>query len=151
MTDESKMSVLNEFTKRCIHHPDEGCREAGVTIRPWVRATLGAATAAALGIRGVAAALALWRGDETAFLALPLGAILPALLVTALLLMGPTRTREGALMKLGTAVHLLLILAIPPAALHLALGLPVIFLVVELFETRMPADIRDPMIGMVLR
>ncbi|WP_308915990.1 hypothetical protein [Jannaschia sp. LMIT008] len=90
------------------------------------------------------------QGDETALLTLPLGAVLPGLLIVALLAMPPAHTVEGVLMRLGTAIHLLLILALPPLALHLALGLPVVFLVVELFQTRVPARIRGPLTRVVL-
>ncbi len=89
-------------------------------------------------------------GDETALLTLPLGAVLPALLIVALLAMPSARTLEGTLMRLGTVIHLLLILALPPLALHLALGLPVVFLLVELFQTRVPARLRDPLTRLVI-
>lgn len=96
------------------------------------------------------ALLALQHGDETALLTLPLGVVLPGLLIAALLSMPPAETVEGALMRLGTVIHLLLILALPPLALHLALGLPIVFLVVELFQTRVPARLREPLTRMVL-
>ncbi len=41
-------------------------------------------------------------------------------------------------MQLGAMVQILLIIAFPRFALYLALGFPVVFLFVELFETRMP-------------
>ena len=53
-------------------------------------------------------------------------------------------------MQLGAMIQLALIIAIPPAALYLALGFPVVFLVVELFETRLPAGLRDPIKRRVL-
>lgn len=47
-------------------------------------------------------------------------------------------------MRLGTAWQFILIVAVPPYALHLLLGLPLIFLLVELFETRLPRRVREP-------
>jgi len=67
-----------------------------------------------------------------------------------LLAMPATRSREGALMRLGTIIQLALIILLPPVALYLALGLPVVFLVVELFETRLPQPLRDPIVRAVL-
>lgn len=80
--------------------------------------------------------------DVAAFLALPLTVILPAM---AFVYIGKLRSMvssEGALMQLGVLIQLLLILALPSFALYLALGFPVVFLVVELFETKAPADIK---------
>ncbi len=45
-------------------------------------------------------------------------------------------------MQVGTMIQLLLIIALPGFALYLALGFPVAFLVIELFETRSPAPFR---------
>lgn len=88
-------------------------------------------------IRGLSAA------DEEPLLAFPLSVIFPALLVVALMRMPPAASREGILMQLGTMIQCVLIVALPAFALHLALGLPVVFLVVELFETRCPPALRD--------
>ena len=82
-------------------------------------------------------------GDESALLAFPLTAVFPATLVLALATMPPAVSREGALMRIGTMVQCIAIIGVPKFALHLALGLPVVFLIVELFETRCPARIRD--------
>jgi hypothetical protein len=51
---------------------------------------------------------------------------------------------EGVLVRIGTACQLILILAVPPFPLHLLLGLPVVFLLVDLFETRLPRRLREP-------
>jgi hypothetical protein len=52
-------------------------------------------------------------GSESVLLAFPLAVVFPALLVVGLLWLPPTATREGALMRLGTVLQLLLILALP--------------------------------------
>jgi hypothetical protein len=76
--------------------------------------------------------------------------IFPASLALLLLLMPATRTREGLLMRFGTILQLLLILYIPSFALYLALGLPVVFLAVELFVTRVPSYMSAPLERLVL-
>lgn len=104
---------------------------------------VGAALAIAVLARSVALVRALSVADEGPLLAYPLSVIFPALLVIALMRMPPAVSREGILMRLGTMIQCVLIVALPPLALHLALGLPVVFLVVELFETRCPPALRD--------
>lgn len=94
--------------------------------------------------------VALSKGNETPLLVFPLGVIFPATLFIALLLMGPTGTREGIFMRLGTLVHLILIVAFPSFALHLALGFPFVFLTVELFENKLPDPIKEPFSRWVL-
>jgi len=89
-------------------------------------------------------------GDPDPLLAFPLTVIFPTLLILLLLRMPPTRSREGALMCIGTIVQLTLILLLPGLALYLALGMPVVFLAVELFETRMPRRIREPLVRMAV-
>lgn len=93
---------------------------------------------------------ALAGGDPDHLLAFPLAVIFPAILAALLLAMPATRSREGALMRLGTIIQLALIILLPPVALYLALGLPVVFLLVELFETRLPQPLRDPVVRAVL-
>lgn len=93
---------------------------------------------------------ALAEGDPDQLLAFPLTVIFPAILTGLLLALPATRSREGALMRLGTIIQLALIILLPPLALYLALGLPVVFLVVELFETRLPQPLRDPIVRAVL-
>ena len=82
--------------------------------------------------------------DEAALLSFPLAVIFPTILIGALLLMRSAKTREGILMRLGTIIHLLLILALPDLALYLALGFPIVFLVVEIYETRFPKILTHP-------
>ncbi|MFY8047617.1 MAG: hypothetical protein ACOVNS_02215 [Erythrobacter sp.] len=93
---------------------------------------------------------ALAEGDPDQLLAFPLTVIFPAILAGLLLALPATRSREGALMRLGTIIQLALIILLPPVALYLALGLPVVFLVVELFETRLPQPLRAPIVRAVL-
>ncbi|MEP5758478.1 MAG: hypothetical protein ABJ327_04020 [Litoreibacter sp.] len=81
-------------------------------------------------------------GDPTTFLAFPLTAILPGLALLFLAARRQMKSQEGAMMQLGAMIQILLILALPNFALHLALGFPVVFLFVELFETRMPSSIK---------
>lgn len=93
---------------------------------------------------------ALAEGNPDHLLAFPLTVIFPAILAGLLLAMPSTRSREGALMRLGTIIQLALIMLLPPVALYLALGLPVVFLVVEMFETRLPRAVREPIVRAVL-
>lgn len=69
--------------------------------------------------------------------------VFPLVLIGLLLSMGPGRTREGVLMRIGTACQMILVIAVPPLALQFVLGLPIVFLLVELFETRVPARLRE--------
>jgi hypothetical protein len=100
--------------------------------------------------RGIDVVHSLARGEEHALLAYPLTVIFPAVLIAILLLMPPTESREGLLMRVGTVVQLLLIVAFSAFALHLLLGLPVVFLVVEMFETRLPHALRDRLARLVV-
>jgi hypothetical protein len=70
--------------------------------------------------------------------------VFPLVLIGMLLSMAPGRTREGVLMRIGTAIQMILVIAVPRFALHLVLGLPLVFLLVELFETRLPPAVREP-------
>lgn len=81
-------------------------------------------------------------GDVTAFLAFPLTVILPTVVFIYVGRLRNMASEEGALMQLGVMIQLLLVLALPSFALYLALGFPVVFLVVELFETRAPTRFR---------
>ena len=84
-----------------------------------------------------------WRlSDERPLLAFPLSVIFPGLLVAAMAFAPPAATREGALMRLGTMIACVLVVGLPRLALHLVLGLPIVFLLVELFETRCPPSLR---------
>jgi hypothetical protein len=90
------------------------------------------------------------QGNPAPLLTFPLGVIFPIVLIAILLLLSPAATHEGALMRAGTMIQLLLIIGLPVYALYLALGMPVVFLAVELFETRLPAGIRKPLTRLVL-
>ena len=101
--------------------------------------------------RLVAAVLAAVGGDIEPLNAFGFGVILPVTGVLLILSFGPSRTREGALIRIGSALQLILIISLPRFALHLLLGLPVVFLAVELFETRVPAWLREPIARFVVR
>jgi EamA domain-containing membrane protein RarD len=93
-------------------------------------------------VRGFFALRNLVHGDVTAFLAFPLSVILPGLAFVFVGRLRNMRSEEGALMQIGVMIQLILILSLPPLALFLALGFPVVFLAVELFETQAPAELR---------
>ena len=77
--------------------------------------------------------------------------ILPAAGIVLILSLGPSRTREGVLMRIATILQLILIIGLPPLALHLLLGLPIAFLLVEMFETRLPLRLREPIARFLVR
>ncbi len=120
-------------------------------IRRNTRLTLFAILFLCILMRSVDVVLSLMAGDETRLLSFPLTALFPALLIVMLAAMPPAASREGALMRLGTMIQLVAIIALPDFALYLALGLPVVFLVVELFETKLTASLREPIARMVVR
>ena len=95
-----------------------------------------------IAFRGYLAVAALASGYPSEVLAFPLTVILPGLAFAFLVLRRDMLSREGALMQLGAMIQILLILALPRFGLHLALGFPIVFLIVELFETRMPVRIK---------
>ena len=100
--------------------------------------------------RTVIALHELINGDVNAFLALPLTVVLPAAAFTYVGLLRDMASQEGALMQLGVLIQLILIIALPSFALLLALGFPVVFLVVELFETKAPQRLRNAVKSRVL-
>ncbi|MGH1404862.1 MAG: hypothetical protein ACRBDL_11535 [Alphaproteobacteria bacterium] len=77
--------------------------------------------------------------------------IFPAVLIFALSFLGKTKTKEGLFMRFGTMLQLFLIISIPVFSLYLALGLPVVFLVVELFVQKAPRVIYLPIERMIIR
>lgn len=79
------------------------------------------------------------------------GVILPFTLIVLITLLGPSKTRESGLMRAATIIQLILVISLPQFALHLLLGLPVAFLAVEIFETRLPRSIREPISRMLVR
>ncbi len=97
------------------------------------------------------ALIALSNGHPDKFLALPLAVVLPCAAFFFLARLNGTRSSEGALMRLAAMVLLLLIVMLPSFSLLLALGFPVAFLVVELFDTHMPPRLRDPIKTWVIR
>lgn len=88
--------------------------------------------------------------DQTRFLAFPLTVILPGSAFAFLASRGNMASQEGVLMQLGAMIQILLIIAVPRFALHLALGFPIVFLIVELFETKMPTSIKSPIKSMLM-
>lgn len=100
------------------------------------------------GMVAIAAILFTWRGylavsdlidgDQSAFLTFPMSVILPVIVFSFLATRRRMASQEGALMQLGAMVQILLIIALPSFAIYLALGFPVVFLSVELLETRLP-------------
>ncbi|MET0970121.1 MAG: hypothetical protein ABWY18_13030 [Tardiphaga sp.] len=109
---------------------------------------IGAAVAAAMRLcLDVAAAEA---GDLGPFEGFSFAVVLPVLLLGLTLSIRGDRSREGVLMRIGTACQLILIIAVPSLGLLLLLGLPVVFLLVELFETRVPARLRNLVSGFLV-
>jgi len=53
-------------------------------------------------------------------------------------------------MRVGAMIQLWLVIVLPVVALYLTLGFPVVFLVVELFETRLPPRLREPLARLVV-
>ena len=119
-------------------------------LRTMARVSLLAILLGATLVRAAAMIISLQSGDERAFLAFPLTVIFPAALVILLASMPPAKSREGLLMRVGTIIQLLLIIMLPAVSLYLALGLPVVFLAVELFETRVPLGMRMAISRMVV-
>lgn len=91
------------------------------------------------------------QGSSTEIEAYSFAVIFPAVLIVALSFMDKTKTKEGLLMRFGTMIQLLLIISLPKFSLYLALGLPVVFLVVEIFVTRVPKIITTPFERIILR
>ena len=57
--------------------------------------------------------------------------------------MGAGHRRRPSLGRVLAWVAMILVIVVPPLALHFVLGLPIVFLLVELFETRTPARLRE--------
>ena len=108
---------------------------------PVIRAMIFLA-AVLIAVRGYLVVADLASGDPSEALAFPLTVILPGVAFAFLALRRSVLSQEGALMQLGAMIQILLILALPRFGLHLALGFPIVFLIVELFEKRMPALIK---------
>ena len=104
----------------------------------------------AVAFRAALAIQELYVGDVSAILAFPLTVILPAVAFVYVGRLKDMISEEGALMQLGVMIQLLLVLSLPSFALYLVLGFPVVFLVVELFETKTPEGFRSRIKGLVL-
>lgn len=97
-------------------------------------------------------AISLWmEGHNEMLEAYSFCVIFPSVIIFALCFLGNTKTKEGLLMRFGTMLQLLLIISIPVFSLYLALGLPVVFLVVELFVQKTPRVIYVPIERMIIR
>jgi hypothetical protein len=114
------------------------------------RYVLAMAATAAVVTRFASAFAAALKGNLGPFEGFSFSVIFPVVLLTLIFWLGPARSREGVLMRIGTICQLVLIIAAPSVALHLLLGLPVVFLVVELFETRSPTGLRKWVLGMLV-
>ena len=115
------------------------------------RAIVAAACLAATGRLALAVAAAGRTASLVPLTPYGFAVVFPLVLIGLLLSLGPGRTREGVLMRLGTACQMVLVIAVPRFALHLVLGLPVVFLLVELFETRTPIALREALAGWWVR
>lgn len=121
------------------------------SIRSSIKALVLLALAALVAMRAVDLYAQLRLDNSDPLLAFPLTVILPSLLIVLLAAMPAAHSREGILMRIGTMIQLCLIIALPPFALFLTLGLPVVFLVVEIFETRAPRSIHGPLVRLMVR
>ena len=90
-------------------------------------------------------------GSNTQIESYSFAVVFPSLLIFSLSKIGASSSKEGLLMRFGTMLQLLLIIAVPPLALYLALGLPMVFLVVELFSTKVPCTIRSPIESAIIQ
>ncbi|MCY1708420.1 hypothetical protein [Pannonibacter sp. SL95] len=102
-------------------------------------------------LRGYSAVADIANGDPSEVLAFPLTVIMPGLAFAFLALRRDVSTQEGALMQMGAMIQILLIIALPSFGLHLALGFPIVFLIVEIFETRMPLMIKVKILQRLLK
>lgn len=119
-------------------------------LRRTVKAGIGIALMIAVLARCIELVSALRTLNEGPLLTFPLSVIFPALVVTAMAFAPPAVSQEGALMRLGTMVQCVLIIVLPRLAIHLALGLPVVFLLVELFETRCSTKLRNAIVRRIV-
>lgn len=90
-------------------------------------------------------------GSKTAIESYSFCVIFPATLIAVFAFMKGAKTKEGLLMRFGSMIQLLLIICLPPFSLYLALGFPVVFLVVELLVTRLPAKVARPLERIIIK
>ncbi|MES2984321.1 MAG: hypothetical protein V4735_03940 [Pseudomonadota bacterium] len=114
------------------------------TLRSQMRAVVLAVAFFAIFIRLVSALNAWQLGQNTEIQSYAFCVVFPASLLLLFAFMGTARTKEGMLMRFGSMLQLLLILCLPSFALYLALGFPVVFFAVEIFCTRIPRKLAQP-------
>jgi predicted permease len=96
-------------------------------------------------------AVSLWQtGINDGLEAYSFSVFFPCLIFSALAISKHAKTKEGLLMRLGCMIQLILIISIPSFSLYLALGFPVVFLVIELFETKVPKTICEPIERLII-
>lgn len=133
----SKIDNLHRHTK----HATSNKESSVFSIRRSIQLIFIAITACAASVLLISA-LSQWQsGSKTAIESYSLCVALPAILIAILSCMKGTKTKEGLFMRVGLMTHLLLIILLPDFALHLALGFPVVFLIVELLTTKLPAKL----------
>jgi hypothetical protein len=93
--------------------------------------------------RLIYALVALQQGSVDTLGIFSFSVIFPAAFILFLLLFAPkARSVEGVYMLFGSVILFLLIILIKSLALHLLLGWPVVFLLVELYATKAPNTIQ---------
>lgn len=132
--------------RRKLHITEPNYNKLGLTAfcgpRRAVKRVVLAAFLASAAWRLSEAIVAIRLGDPEPLERIGVQEVLPTVLATLVMAMPPGRSAEGVLMRVGTCVQLLVIVLLPRLALSVALGFPVVFLIVELFETRAPRTLQ---------
>lgn len=143
MTSKSiygKVIDLLELKEECLNH----------SLQPKVLFALSSILLIAAALR-LWQAISLWQaGINYGVEAYTFSVFFPCLLFTALALLKNAKTKEGLLIRLGCMIQLILIISLPNLSLHLTLGFPVVFLAVELFETRVPKSVSEPIERLII-
>ena len=117
-------------------------RVAAFDVRRVVKQMVLTAMAAATVWRVLGATNSIGQGDLEPLGRIGLQALVPTVLGALIMVMPPGRSAEGVLMRVAACVQLLVIVLLPRFALPVALGFPIVFLVVEVFETQAPRTLR---------
>jgi len=89
--------------------------------------------------RFIEASIEFANGNQALMVSYAFTVILPASFALFLFFYTPpTKSIEGVYMKIGTVVQMMLIISFKEYSLHLFLGLPVVFLFIEIFVTKFP-------------